>query len=299
MISQNTVSESETWMFSRTCFNGYQEGTCSTEHSCNNRTNQRLMTPKTADLQSCVVLVTGSSSGIGRATAVAFGREEARVAITYHTNRGGAEETADHVREAGGDAFVVQYDMTDRELIDTAVEAVINHWGTINVLVNNAVPSNLRPTPFEDIQSTEWQRLVHGIQDGVFQTVQATLPAMKDADWGRIINISSTSAEIGSENMAPYATAKAGIHGLTRVLATELGETGILSNVVMPGMVLTEKNLEQVPQSDRETIAEQTPSKRITTPGDVADLVVFFGSPANGNINGAIVPVTGGLNLQR
>ncbi|WP_227377970.1 SDR family NAD(P)-dependent oxidoreductase [Haladaptatus halobius] len=257
------------------------------------------MTPKTTGLQNRVVLVSGSSSGIGRAIAIAFGREEARVAITYHTNRDGAEETADRVREAGGDAFIIQYDMTNHESIDTAVQAVIDHWGTINVLVNNAVPSDIRPIPFGDIQLGEWQRLVHGIQDGVFQTVQTALPAMRDADWGRIINISSSSAEIGSENMAPYATAKAGIHGLTRVLATELGETGILSNVVMPGMVLTEKNLEQVPQSDREAIAEQTPSRQITTPEDVADLVVFLGSPANGNVNGTIVPVTGGLNLRR
>lgn len=252
------------------------------------------MKQNASNLQDRVVLVTGSSSGIGRATAVAFGQEQARVAITYHSNRNGAEETADRVREASGDAFVVQYDMTDGESIDAAVQAVVDHWETITVLVNNAVPSGLHPTPFEDIQLAEWQRLVQGIQDGVFHTVQAALPAMRTDDWGRIINISSSSAEIGSRNMAPYATAKAGVHGLTRVMATELGEEEILSNVVMPGMVLTEKNLEQVPQSDRETIAEQTPSKCITTPEDVADLVVFLGSTANGNINGAVIPVTGG-----
>lgn len=258
-----------------------------------------MMTQNAMNLQDRVVLVTGSSSGIGRMTAIAFGRKQARVAITYHTNQDGAEEAADRVREAGGEAFVVQYDMTSPESIDTAVQAVVDHWGTINVLVNNAVPSGLIPTPVEELSLKKYQRIIHGIQDGVFRTVQTTLPAMRDADWGRIINVSSSSAEIGSANMAPYATAKAGIHGLTRVLATELGETGILSNVVMPGMVLTEKNLEQVPQSDRETIAEQTPSRHITIPEDIADLIVFLGSETNGNINGAVIPVTGGLNLQR
>lgn len=257
------------------------------------------MAQNASHLQDRVILVTGSSSGIGRATAVAFGREQARVAITYHSNRDGAEETADRVREAGGEAFVVQYDMTDSESIDAAVQAVVDHWGTITVLVNNAVPSGLIPTPIEELSPETYQRIIHGIQDGVFRTVQTALPAMRDADWGRIINISSSSAEIGSEHMAAYATAKSGVHGLTRVLATELGAAGILSNVVMPGMVLTEKNLEQVPQSDRETIAERTPSKRITTPEDVANLVVFLGSATNGNINGAVIPVTGGLNLQR
>jgi 2-hydroxycyclohexanecarboxyl-CoA dehydrogenase len=131
--------------------------------------------------------------------------------------------------------------MTDPESIDAAVQAVVDHWGTITVLVNNAVPSGLIPTPVEELSLEKYQRIVHGIQDSVFHTVQTALPAMRDADWGRIINISSSSAEIGSGNMAPYATAKAGVHELTRVLATELGEAGILSNVVMPGMVLTEK----------------------------------------------------------
>lgn len=248
----------------------------------------------TSNLKDRVVLVTGSSSGIGQAIAVAFGQEQARVAITYHSNRDGAEETADRVREAGGEPFIVQYDMTDRESIDAAVEAVIDHWETIEVLVNNAIPSSgLEPTPIDDIQPEEWQQVLQAIQSGVFHTVQAALPAMRSADWGRIINISSYSAENGVPNNAGHATAKAGIHGLTRVLAAEVGEAGILSNVVMPGMVLTEQNKERV--SDHEAIAEQTPSKQITTPEDVANLVVFLGSEANGNINGAVIPLTGGF----
>lgn len=240
-----------------------------------------------------VVLVTGSSSGIGRAIAVAFGRKRARIAITYHSNHDGAMETAELVRDAGGDAFVVHYDMTDHESIDDAVQTVIDHWGRIDVLVNNAIPSDVGPTPFEDLLLEEWHRIVHGIQDGVFHMVQAVLPALRSADDGRIVNISSSAVD-GSPGVAAYVTAKAGVHGLTRVLATELGELGILSNVVMPGMVLTEKNLEQ-PKEVREGVAERTPSKHITTPEDVANLVVFLGSEANGNINGAVVPVTGGL----
>lgn len=245
------------------------------------------------NLDDRVVLVTGSSSGIGRATAVAFGRERARVAVTYHTDEDGGESTATLVREAGGDAFVVQYDMMDRASIDAAVEAVIDRWGALDVLVNNAVPSGVGPTPFPEVARESWQRFVHGIQDGVFHTVRAALPAMQEAGWGRIVSVSSSSAEGGTAGMASYATAKAGIHGLTGVLADEFGEEGILSNVVMPGMVLTERNLER-PKDVREAVAERTPSGRITTPEDVANLVVFLGSAANGNVNGAVVPVTGG-----
>lgn len=245
------------------------------------------------NLSNRVVLVTGGSSGIGRATAVAFAREQARVAITYHSNQDGVAETADRVRDAGGDVFIVQYDMTERSSIDAAVEAVIDHWGTIDVLVNNAIPSNVGPTPFDEISFDGWHRIVHGVQDGVFHTIRAVLPAMRSSDAGRIVNISSSAVE-GSPNMAAYVTAKSGVHGLTKVLAAELGELGILSNVVMPGMVLTERNLER-PKEVRERVAERTPSKHITTPEDLANLVVFLGSEANGNINGAVVPVTGGL----
>ncbi|WP_247002410.1 SDR family NAD(P)-dependent oxidoreductase [Halosolutus gelatinilyticus] len=246
------------------------------------------------NLSDRVVLVTGSSSGIGRATAVAFGREQARVAVTYHTNESGGEDTADLVRDAGGDAFVVQYDMTDRTSIDAAVQGVIDHWGALDVLVNNAVPSGVGPTPFEEIAPESWQLFVHGIQDGVFHTVRTAIPAMQEDGWGRIVSISSSSAEGGTAGMASYGTAKAGIHGLTGVLADEFGTEGILSNVVMPGMVLTERNVER-PEDVRQAVAKRTPSGRITTPEDVANLVVYLGSEANGNVNGAVVPVTGGL----
>lgn len=250
----------------------------------------------TSNLQDRVVLVTGSSSGIGRATAVAFGEEKARVAVTYRSNREGAEETAGRVREAGGEAFVVQYDMTDRESIDAAVQAVADHWGTITVLVNNAAPMDvrLRPTPFEEIPPEKWQQMLRGIQDGVFYTTRTAIPVMRSADWGRIVTISSDAAENGPAGLGAYATAKAGLHGLTKVLAADLGEAGILSNVVMPGFVFTEKNAERQPEEIRQKITEQTPSKRLTTPENVADLVVFLGSETNGNINGAVIPVTGG-----
>lgn len=250
------------------------------------------MVTNTESSRERTVLVTGASSGIGRATAVAFGGKGVRVAVTYHSDREGAEETAERVREAGGDAFVVRYDMTDRDSVETAVQAVLDHWGSIDVLVNNAVPSIVGPMSFEDLSSAEWRRMVHGIQDGVFHTVQAVLPALRSSEAGRIVTVSSSAAD-GSAGMAPYATAKAGLHGLIKVLASDLGEMGILSNVVTPGMVLTEKNL-NLPEEVRQGVAERTPSKRVSTPEDVAELVVFLASSANGNVNGAVVPVTGG-----
>ncbi|RBI60442.1 hypothetical protein DMJ13_19255 [halophilic archaeon] len=268
-------------------------GTCSSEQQSGFHSNRRAM-PIRTNLDDRVVIVTGSSSEIGRATAIEFGRERAKVAVTYHSDEAGAEETAELVREKGGEALVVQYDLTDRDSIEAAVQEVIDRWGALDVLVNNAVPAEVEPTPLEELTVEQWQRVVHGIQDGVFHTIRAVLPAMRQSDRGRIINISSLSAEDGSSGMAAYATAKAGLHGLTGVLADEFGDAGILTNVVMPGMVLTERNLKR-PEEVREAVAERTPSKQISTPEDVANLVVFLSSEANGNINGAVIPVTGGL----
>lgn len=251
-------------------------------------------------LDERVALVTGSSSGIGRATAVAFGREGAHVGITYHTNREGAEETADLVEEAGGEPLIVQYDLSDSESIDTAVQTVIDRWDTINVLVNNAVPTQYGTSPetersFEDAPREEWQGMLRDTVEGVYQTTQAVVPAMRAAEWGRIVTFSSNVVEEGLPGATAYIIAKTGLHGLTTSLAVDLGSDGILSNVVLPGFTRTEQNVEQTPEDIRDREAHRTPTHRLTTPEDVANVVVFLGSEANGHINGASVPVTGGL----
>ena len=251
------------------------------------------------ELEDCVVLVTGSSSGIGRATAIAFGREGARVAVTYHTNRKGAEETARLVEQAGGEAMVVHYDLNDGARIKAAVDSTVERWERIHVLVNNAVQwgggSPDGRTVFEDVPPDAWQTMLQTTLAGVYQTIQATLPAMRLAPWGRIINISSTVAEDGLPGAGAYAAAKSGLHGLTKVLAAELGAANILSNVVMPGMTLTERASEVIPHTIREQVAGGTPTRRLTKPEEVASLIVFLGSAANGHVNGEAIRVTGGL----
>lgn len=250
-------------------------------------------------LRDRVVLVTGSSSGIGRATAIAFGEECARVAVTYHTNRKGAEETAHLVEQAGGEAMFVRYDLNDAATIKAAVDSVVDRWERVHVLVNNAVQwggegPNGR-TKFEDVPPDAWQTMLRSTLEGVYQTIQATLPAMRVASWGRIINISSNLAEDGLPGAGAYAAAKSGLHGLTKVLAAELGVGNILSNVVMPGMTLTERASEVIPHVVREQVAGKTPTQRLTKPEEVAKLIVFLGSAANGHVNGEVIRVTGGL----
>jgi NAD(P)-dependent dehydrogenase (short-subunit alcohol dehydrogenase family) len=249
-------------------------------------------------LQNRVVLVTGSSSGIGRATALAFGREGARVGITYHSQREQAEETARLVIEAGGQGVVVTYDLGSLETMAQAVETIGQQWGRIDVLVNNAVQwGSLEEMGkrFEEVPVSSWKSTLDLSLAGVYYTLQQVVPLMRTQDWGRIVNVSSNVAEDGIPGAGAYAAAKAGLHGLTRVLACELGPVGILSNVVLPSFTLTERNRDQFPRPMQAAVAEQTPTGRLTRPEDVAALIAFLGSAANGHVNGEAIRCTGGL----
>jgi len=246
-------------------------------------------------LKGQTVFVTGSSSGIGRATAIAFGAEGANVAVTYHANRQGADETAQQVREAGGQALVVHYDLAQPDAIRASIDAIQKEWGSLHVLVNNAVDKVPPPTGqlFEDVPMQRWESALRNNLEGITYTIQCALPLMRKSGWGRIINISSDATD-GWPGLGPYATAKAGLHGLTRTLAVELGPANILSNVVMPGFILTESNQQRVPAEQQKQIRDHTPTRQLVTPQDVAAAIVFLGSRANKQITGETLRVTGG-----
>jgi 3-oxoacyl-[acyl-carrier protein] reductase len=249
-------------------------------------------------LQDRTVLVTGASSGIGRATAIAFGKEGARVAITYHRNEEGANETAASVREAGGEALILPMDLGDSDSIRTAVEKTVAQWGNVDVSVNNAVEwGDPAPWPpdFCQIAPDQWRRMLRTSLEGVFDLVQAVIPEMRGKGLGRIVFLSSGTVEFGMPGEEAYAAAKAGLHGLARSLARELGSSGILVNVVMPGLTLTEKCLQTVPEMVRQAVTGQTPTGRLSSAEDVAKAIVFLSSAANGNITGEILHVSGGV----
>ncbi len=247
-------------------------------------------------LKDAAVLVTGSSAGIGKATAIAFAAEGARVAVTYHKNRQGAEDVQHKIMEAGGQALVVRYDLGDPDSIRSSLETVANEWGTLNVLVNNAAPMDIaRPIGklFEEVPLENWETMLRNSLEGVVLTIQSALPLMRKSGWGRIVNISSDATD-GWPGLGPYATAKAGLHGLTRTLAKELGPANILSNVVMPGAVMTESNQANIPAEQKEQIKQHMPTRQLIMPEDVAAAIVFLSSPVNRQIIGEIIRVTGG-----
>jgi 3-oxoacyl-[acyl-carrier protein] reductase len=245
-------------------------------------------------MRGLVVLVTGGSSGIGRAIAKAYGAEGAKVALTYRTGEAAAHATAREVEAAGGEALVLPLELGRIDSCSETIAAVRDRWGGIDVLVANAVQWPDRAPEdaggFERMRVERWQTTLRTNLEGTFATVRAALPAMRDRDApGRIVLISSGLAEEGMPGGGDYGAAKAGLHGLARSLAWELGREGILVNVVDTGFTLTERNLEHFGDEMRERVAGAVPSRRLSTPEEVARLVVFLGSAANGNISGEIV----------
>lgn len=253
-------------------------------------------------LSDRVVFITGGSAGIGRAAAVGFGREHAKVAITYRVNADGAAGTIADVTAAGGRAIAARLDLAERDSIRSAVDQIASRWGGIDVLVNNATETTRHADAFAstapafaDIPVEHWlPQLTIGLQ-GIFHTLQAALPAMHGGSWGRIAFVSSAAAEHGGPREQAYAAAKAALTGLAGSLARELGPAGILVNIVMPAMTTTERIQRTVPEAVQQTIASYLPTKRLPTPEEVANAIVFLCSAANGNITGQTLRVTGGL----
>jgi 3-oxoacyl-[acyl-carrier protein] reductase len=247
-------------------------------------------------LEHRVALVTGSSRGIGRATAELLGREGARVAVTYHNLRERAETVAAAMREGGADAFAIQLDISSDQSIRDAVQATVARWGKIDILINNAIHGGERAlvqSRFEEVPDEQWRELLRANLEGAHVAIGAVLPHMRRQQWGRIVNVSSVVAADGFPGGATYGAAKAGLHGLTRTLAKELAPEGILTNVVMPGLTQTELVL-RVMGKAVEQVAKVSPIRHVPTSEEVASVIVFVASPANTVINGEVIRANGG-----
>jgi NAD(P)-dependent dehydrogenase (short-subunit alcohol dehydrogenase family) len=248
-------------------------------------------------LRGHAVLVTGGSSGIGRATAIAFGREGAKVALTYRSDRDAANRVAGEIENAGGEGLAVPLDLSAPESIDAAVEQVLARWEELGTLVANAVrwPEDARG-PLAESDPLVWERAMRANLEGTARTVRAAWPALAASGQGRVVLVSTGVTRHGMAGASAYATAKAGLEGLASALKWEGGEKGILINTVAPGFTVTERNLATFADEIRETVRSRTPSGRPSVPEDVASAIVYLGSPANGNISGAYLPVAGGTD---
>jgi NAD(P)-dependent dehydrogenase (short-subunit alcohol dehydrogenase family) len=251
-------------------------------------------------LSQRVALVTGASSGIGAAIAGALAAEGAQVAIGYHSGRDAAEQLAGRIEQQGGSALLVQHDLWDPASLRAAVDVVTRTLGSLDVLVTCAWVSPGWAPPTAEAEATPaeaWQQQLRANVEGTAYTVQAALPHMRARGWGRIVLISSGAAEDGSAGLEHYGTAKAALHGLSRSLARSAGPAGILTNVVMPGLIATQRHRQTIPAAVLDGVAAQTPTRRLATEDDVARVVVFLASAANCSVTGAELRVGGGMHM--
>lgn len=250
-------------------------------------------------LQGKRVLVTGGSSGIGRETAVAFAREGARVAITYHSRKDAADEVAAEITSAGGEAFVVPLELGSPESIADAVGQTVARFGGLDVLVGNAVNWGSggfhdRPTRIEDAQLEQWLPVMRANLEGNFHLVQQAAPALRQSDQGRLVLLSTDLAERGLAGSWAYGAAKAGLHGLVASLQHDLGQDGVLVNIVMPGITLENGKHRVIPAEVLDHLTQQFTARHLPEAADVAAAIVFLCSARTTATQGEIVRVNGG-----
>jgi 3-oxoacyl-[acyl-carrier protein] reductase len=240
-----------------------------------------------------VALVTGASRGIGRAIAESLGRDGLFVIVNYTANEAAAGETLSAIRSAGGDGAVSRFDVADAAAVDAAVKQIATERGRLDVLVNNAgiaIDGLLLRTKKDD-----WQRTLDVNLSGAFHCCKAASRHLLKSPAGRIVNISSVVGEQGNAGQVSYASAKAGLIGMTRALAKELASRAITVNCVTPGFIETDMTAAHVQGEARTELLKQIPLGRIGKAEDVAECVRFLVSEAASYITGQVVRVNGGL----
>jgi 2-hydroxycyclohexanecarboxyl-CoA dehydrogenase len=246
---------------------------------------------------SRVAVVTGGSSGIGLGVARRFGAEGHRVAL-FDVNPATLETAAAELEAEGRKVLALEVDVADRPSVDAAVERVRAELGPVEILVTSAGIESF--TPVLDITAAQWDRIVAVNLTGTFACVQAVLPDMLAAGWGRIVTISSSSAQSGAPNMAHYAASKGGVIGLTKALASELARSGITVNTIPPSLVDTPMARHAEAAGDFpgvDVIAPMVPLGRAGTPDDIAGACSFLCSDDGSYITGQLIGVNGGMYI--
>lgn len=245
-------------------------------------------------LRDRAALVTGGAQGLGRAIALALAREDAAVGIV-DLDVAGANRVAGEIMASGGSALPLQADVSRADQVRDAVARLIDRYGRLDVLVNNAMWS--RRDAVADVTNDTLDHMIGVGLKAVFWTVQAALPHLRAAGRGSIINIASLAGETGFADTSVYSAVKAGIIGITRSLAAELGTAGIRVNAISPGAIPTQGSQAAIDAAGWDARRRRTPLGRIGTPEDVAAAAVFLASDESAFITGEVLRVDGGWGI--
>jgi NAD(P)-dependent dehydrogenase (short-subunit alcohol dehydrogenase family) len=246
-------------------------------------------------LKDRVVIITGAGQGIGRAFAKAFAMAGAR-AVIAERNEKSAAAVAEEILKADGQALAVTTDVADPASIAEMIEVVEDEYGRIDVLINNAgLFSTLEMRPFDQIPLEEWEEVLRVNLTGPFLCARAVLPAMRRANWGRIINIGSGAVRLGRPNYLHYIASKAALAGMSLSMARELGPDGITVNAILPGATFTEIERKTVTPQQKERIVSMQCIPRAETPQDLVGAALFLASEASAFVTGQTLNLDGGV----
>ena len=247
-------------------------------------------------LKDKIALVTGSSRGVGRAVALGFGKEGAKVVVNYTSNEKAADDVVGAIKAMGSDAIAVKADVASKNDVDTLVQETVDKFGRIDILVNNA--GFTRPSMMLKMTEDQWDQVVDIHLKGAFLCSQAAGVHMKEQQKGKIINVTSVAGLVGTVGQINYSAAKGGILSMTKSIARELARYNICANVISLGIVATDMT-EKIREDEklREIYMNRILLKRFAEPDDISPAFVFLASDESDYVTGQLLCVDGGYGM--
>jgi len=244
-------------------------------------------------LQNKIAVITGAGSGIGRAVALTFAKEGAKVVVADWAEKGG-QETVEMVKRADGEAVFIKTDVSQASDIEKMVETCLENFGRVDILINNA--GILKMGPLHQTSEEDWDAVIDVNLKGVFLASKKVIPEMLKQGQGKIVNVASVAGLAGFENLGPYCASKGGIIALTREMALEYAKNKINVNCIAPGVIKTAMTKGMLDDSaTRQGLEAQTPYPRLGEPEDIAMAALYLASDESNFITGEILVVDGGF----